>query len=141
MTTRRLLAAAACTVALWGIAACGGDGDQPKTEAGRVQQVSDDFHAAFSGGDFARACDLLHSRRKGELEFEQDTTCEDILRKAAETNAELVDALAEAKTTGVQINGDTATVDMEGGALGPGRQAILERDGDEWRMTEPAAGL
>jgi hypothetical protein len=142
MTPRQRLAAGACAciVALCGLPACGGD-DEPKTEAERVQQVNDDFHQAFSGGDYGKACDLMHSRRKTDLEFEQNKSCEDILGAAAETGAVLVDELAHAKTTNVTINGDSATVDMEGGRLGPGRQAILERDGDEWRVSEAAAGL
>ena len=137
---RSLLVALGCAAVFAAGGACGGE-DEPATEEGRVQQVSEDFHGAFSSGDFGKACDLLHSRRKGELEFEQDTSCEDILGAAAETDSELVEALGDARTTNVTISGNTATVDLEGDVLGPGRQAILERDGGEWRMTEPAAGL
>jgi hypothetical protein len=138
--------AAAALVALVVTTGCGGsggDGGNPaKTEADKVKQVSEEFNKAFSSGDYAVACDLLHSRRKKDLEFEQSQSCEDILSHAAETDSELVKALGDTKTASVSINGNTATVDLESsGPLGTGRQALLERDGDDWRVSEAAAGF
>jgi hypothetical protein len=144
MTARLGWLAAAALVALAVAAGCGGGGDGggAKSEADKVKQVSEEFNKAFSSGDYAVACDLLHSRRKKDLEFEQSISCEDILSRAAETDSQLVKALGDTKTASVTINGNTATVDLEGGGpLGTGRQALLERDGDDWRVSEAAAGF
>jgi hypothetical protein len=144
MNARLASIAAAALVALAAALGCGGgDGDNAtKNEADEVKQVSEEFNKAFSSGDYAVACDLLHSRRKKDLEFEQSQSCEDILSHAADTDSELVKALGDTKTASVTINGNTATVDLEGaGPLGTGRQVLLERDGDNWRVSEAASGF
>jgi hypothetical protein len=145
MSHRVFAIAAAALAALVLATGCGGGGDgggSAKSEADKVKQVSEDFNKAFSSGDYAVACDLLHSRRKKDLEFEQNQSCEDILSRAAETDSELVKALGDTKTASVTINGNTATVDLESsGPLGTGRQVLLERDGDDWRVSEAAAGF
>ena len=145
MSARRFARAASALIAVAVALGCGGGGDggsATKSEADEVKQVSEEFNKAFGSGDYGTACDLLHSRRKKDLEFEQSESCEDILARAAETDAELVKALDDTKTASVTINGNTATVDLEGaGALGSGRQVLLERDGDNWRVSEAAAGF
>ena len=144
MSARLSALAAAVLIAMTVAPGCGGDdgGSAANNPADQAKQVSEEFNKAFSSGDYRTACDLLHSRRKKDLEFEQSESCEDILARAAETDSELVKALGDTKTASVSINGDTATVDLEGaGPLGSGRQALLERDGDDWRVSEAAAGF
>ena len=145
MNARLFALAASVLIALAVGLGCGGgdgDGNATNSEADQVKQVSEEFNQAFSSGDYGTACDLLHSRRKKDLEFEQSESCEDILARAAETDSVLVKALGDTKTASVTINGNTATVDLEGaGPLGTGRQVLLERDGDDWRVSEAAAGF
>jgi hypothetical protein len=136
------LAASALIAVAVGLGCGGGDGNAANSDTDQAKQVSEEFNKAFSSGDYGTACDLLHSRRKKDLEFEQSESCEDILSRAAETDSELVKALGDTKTASVTINGDTATVDLVGaGPLGTGRQVLLERDGDDWRVSEAAAGF
>ena len=123
-------------------AACGGGGgDEPQSDEEQIADIVKRFDAAFAGGDYGEACDLLHSRRKEHLEFEQGKKCPAILEDFTKTTVgSLVAALADARITYVRIAGDQATVGIEGNHLGS-RQAVVERDGDEWRVAESAAGL
>lgn len=139
MSPAALRATALALVALAGPAACGNS--KPKTDADTVKQIVERFDDAVSSGDYGAACDLLHERRRKQLEFEQDHSCEDILEQSTQTNAELVDALGKARVTIVRVTGDLATAEVEQSTLGPGHQAILEKDDGSWRITEPAIGL
>lgn len=137
---RRAVLMIALLVAGAGAPACGGS-DEPQTNTQRVKEVVEQFDDAFSSGDYDKACDLMHSRRRQQLEYGRGQSCADILAEAADQTGPLVKALAHARITGVLFNGDVAIVSVEGPGLGA-RQAMLDRDGDRgWRLSESAAGL
>jgi len=137
---RRALLMIALLVACAAAPACGG-GDSPGSEREQVTDVVERFNDAFSGGDYDQACDLLHSRRRQQLEYGRGQSCPEILADAAESTGPLVEALANARITSVAINGDYAIVGVEGRSLGA-RQAMVDRDGERgWRLSESAAGL
>ena len=120
---------------------CGGGSDEPQTDSERVRDLVERFDEAFSSGDYGEACELLHSRRREQLEFGRNQKCEDILAGAAETDARVVKALAGARITTVSVNEGFAIVGVEGPTIGA-RQAMLERDGDRgWRISESPGGL
>ena len=143
MTARSAFAIALVTVAGL-LPGCGGGNDEPQSDRARIRDVVEQFDAAFSGGDYGKVCELLHSRRRQQLEFGRGQKCADILESAAETESRLIDALADAKITYVTItkgNEDFATVGVEGPSIGA-RQAELLRDGERgWRVSESPAGL
>ena len=140
MSMRRVLMMIALLAACAGTPACGGGGE-PQSDREQVTGVVERFNDAFSGGDYDRACDLLHSRRRQQLEYGRGQSCPEILADSAQSTAPLVDALANARITSVSINGNYAIVGVEGTSLGS-RQAMLDRDGDRgWRLSESAAGL
>ncbi len=140
MSMRRAVLMIALVAAGGGAPACGGS-DEPQSDSERVSEIVEQFDDAFAGGDYDKACDLLHSRRRQQLEYGRGQGCADILAAAAKTTAPLVEALANARITSVAFNGGEAIVGVEGPHLGA-RQAMLERDGDRgWRLSESAAGL
>lgn len=140
MSMRRAVLMTVLLVAGAGAPACGSS-DEPQTDTQQVRKVVDQFNTAFSGGDYDKACDLMHSRRRQQLEYGRGQSCADILADAAEATAPLVEALANARITAVAFNGNDAVVSVEGPGLGA-RQAMVDRDGDRgWRLSESAAGL
>jgi hypothetical protein len=137
---RRAVLMIALLVTGAGAPACGGS-DEPQTDTQRVKEVVEQFNDAFSSGDYDKACDLMHSRRRQQLEYGRGQSCSDILADAADQTGPLVKALADARITGVTFNGNVALVSVEGPLLGA-RQAMVDRDGDRgWRLSESAAGL
>jgi hypothetical protein len=140
MSVRHALLMIALLAAGAGAPACGGGGE-PASDREQVTEVVEGFNDAFSSGDYDRACDLMHSRRRQQLEYGRGQSCADILADSAQSTKPLVDALANARITSVAIDGDYAIVGVEGRSLGS-RQAMLDRDGDRgWRLSESAAGL
>jgi hypothetical protein len=137
MSGRRALCAIAFAAALAGPVACGGD-DAPQTDSERVKDVTERFNSAISGGDYGEACDLLTKMRREQLEFERDKSCEDIFDEAAGTDP-AIEQLGDTHVTNVRITGTLGIAEVEGGDIGPGNQAILEKANGEWRVTEPAA--
>jgi hypothetical protein len=135
---RRALCAIVMAAALAGPAACGGGEDGPKSESDRVKDVTERFNEAISGGDYGEACDLLVTSRREQLEFERDMSCEDIFGEAAESDP-TIEQLGSARVTNVSVTGSLGLAEVEGGNLGPGHQAILEKADGEWRVSEPAA--
>ncbi len=139
MIARRVFVIALVAAAT-ALPACGGE-DQPRSNAERVRELVERFNDAFAGGAYGEACELLHSRRRQQLEFEAGQSCSDILERAAQRESRLVEALADARITSVSLGAGFALVGVEGPTIGAG-QAMLERDGDRgWRVSESAAGL
>jgi hypothetical protein len=134
----RALCAIATAAALVVLAACGGGEDAPRSESDRVKEVTERFNEAISGGDYGEACDLLVTSRREQLEFERDKSCEDILGEAAESDP-TIEQLGSTRVTKVSVTGNLGLAEVEGGNLGPGHQAILEKADGEWRVSEPAA--
>lgn len=140
MTARRVAAALVTSLALsW--AGCGGD-DKPSSNRDQVRDIVERFNAGFSSGDYAAACEVMHSRRRQQLEDGRNQSCEDILAGAADVDGVLVKALAKARITTIMFQGgNLAIIGIEGETLGA-RQAMVERDGERgWRLSESAAGL
>ena len=75
---RRAVLMIALLVAVAGAPACGGS-DEPQTDTQRVREVVEQFNDAFSSGDYDKACDLMHSRRRQQLEYGRGQSCADIL--------------------------------------------------------------
>jgi hypothetical protein len=139
VSTRRAPLVVATLLVAVAMQGCGSD--KPQTDRERVRDVVQRFDEAFSGGDYGTACELLHSRRRQQLEYGRGQSCEDILAGAAKTDARLVDALADARITSVTFQGDFAIVGVEGPSIGA-RQAMVDKDGDRgWRLSESPAGL
>ena len=139
MTLRPVLATLTIVLALAGLAACGSD--EPRSERDQLRDVVERFNDAFAGGDYGAACEVMHSRRRQQLEDGRGQSCEDILASAAEIDARLVKALGKARITTIMIQGRVAFIGVEGPSLGA-RQAMVERDGERgWRLSESAAGL
>ncbi len=122
---RRTITALVCAAAL---AAAGGCGE---TDQEQAREVVQDYVDARNGGDFELVCDLYSDSFKEELAIGENCP-----------------AFVEEQTTGagggelsvadVNANGDRATADLDvsEGSEGPSRVAlVLEREGDEWRIT------
>lgn len=133
-------AAALAVLALVAGTGCGGD-EKPRSDRDQVRDIVERFDGAFSSGDYGTACELMHSRRRGQLEEGSGRDCEEILADAAAGNTRLVKALGKARITDIQLMGDFAIVSVEGESIGAS-QAMAERDGDRgWRLSESAAGF
>ena len=139
MRTRRTCAIALVAAATV-LAACGGE-DKPQSESEQVRDLVEQLRRRLlAGGDYGEACELLHSRRREQLEFGRGQSCEDILEAAAETDARVVKALEGARITschdqrGLRARGSGRRVDRRA----PGDARARRRRG--WRVSESPAG-
>jgi ketosteroid isomerase-like protein len=122
---RRTLTALVCAAA---VAAAGGCGESDQEQAREVVQ---DYVDARNEGDFERVCDLYSESFKQELAVSEN--CAAFVQEQT-TGA----GGGELSVADVNASGDRATADLDvsEGPEGPSRVAlVLEREGDEWRIT------
>lgn len=133
-----LLAAAAGFIVFAG---CGG-GSAPTSDRDQVTQVARDYSKAIGTGDYGRACDLMTSEGKVQLEkaavfLGAIGGCENAVRAASEQLDPSDKATFRAATvTAVRIDGDHATARY----VGTPDPVQLRKKGGEWLVDIPASG-
>ena len=122
MSTRHVLTALLCGVAIAAAAGCG-ESDQEQ-----AREVVQDYVDANNDGDFETVCDLYSESFKQELAVED---CPGFVEENSSG------AGGELSVVEVRVNGDRATadIDVSRGQEGPSRVGLtLEREDDEWRI-------
>jgi len=136
------------------LSACGGDDNGSGTgtsgsggdDREAVTAVVTGYTDAFADGDFDKACDYLTDDARQQIEKAGEAIdadgCSDALDKVTESlDDKTRDALRKLEVTGVQIDGDRATVQSR--IPGSGEQtdpATLVREDGEWHIAPTATG-
>jgi hypothetical protein len=123
MSTRHVLTALLCGVAIAAAAGCG-ESDQEQ-----AREVVQDYVDANNDGDFETVCDLYSESFKQELAVED---CPGFVEENSSG------AGGELSVVEVRVNGDRATadIDVSRGQEGPSRVGLtLEREDDSWRIS------
>ena len=121
---RRTITALVCAAALAAAAGCG-ESDQEQ-----AREVVQDYVDARNDGDFELVCDLYSDGYKEELAVGEN--CPAFVQEQTSGSS------GELSVVDVQVNDDRATADLDvsQGSEGPSRVAlVLEREGDEWKIT------
>lgn len=129
-------------VALLVFAGCGGGSSPAGNDREQVTEVVHDYGKAFADGDYGKACDLMTSEGKAQLEkaavfLGATGGCENALEAASKQ----LDPADKAKfktaaVTTVRVNGDQATARYEGSP----DPVQLRKKGGDWLVDIPASG-
>jgi hypothetical protein len=122
---RRTITSLICAAALVAVAGCG------ETDQEQAREVVQDYVDARNDGDFELVCDLYSDSFKQELAIGENCPAFVEEQTSGAGGGEL-------SVADVNVNDDRATADLDvsEGSEGPSRVAlVLEREGDDWRIT------
>ena len=134
MTCLRAVALPAAIAAL-ALAGCGGGG----SASGSPKQTVQDYLAAFTSGDGAKACSLMTKQTRDQFvarisALTQTGDCATAVDKLAkQAGPQLLGALKKAKVGKVTIQGDNAKVRLTSGPNSTDTQ--LQKEGGQWKVT------
>jgi len=128
--SRRIATACVGAIALLGVAACGGGGDE-----GDAEDTVKEFAGALADKDGKKACDQLAQDAKDQFE-QAGQKCEDLLQLAfASISEEERNELRDIDPD-VSVDGDNATAKVPNiGEEGEAEIKLKKEDGD-WKITD-----
>jgi hypothetical protein len=117
------------------LAGCGGGG----SGSGGPKQAVEDYLAAFTSGDGAKACALMTKDTRDQFvarvsALTQTGDCATAVDKLSkQAGPQLLGALKKAKVGKVTVHGDQAKVQLTSGQATTNTN--LKKEGGEWRVT------
>jgi|tagenome__1003787_1003787.scaffolds.fasta_scaffold20795464_1 ketosteroid isomerase-like protein len=118
------------------ISGCGGGGQSDKQ---KIESTVHDYFAAFSDGDYAKACDALAERTREDLtKAARVKDCATALgRGAAKADVkQFAQQLKNVQVESVDVHQSTATAKVK--ALGSTTSVPLTKEGSDWKVQGPA---